>query len=66
MAAAEDAQESRIKADVQELHNSSAPASEDAGLTGGVTCSYVLMCRLNAFMGLACSLLIVFLIWIWR
>ena len=50
MAAAEEAQESRIKADVQELDNSSAPASENPGLEGGVTCSYVLVCRLKAFM----------------
>ena len=50
MAAAEEAQESRIKADVQELHNSSAPASENNELEGGVTCSYALACRLNALL----------------
>ena len=59
MAAAEEAQESRIKADVQELHNSSAPAAEDPGLKRGVTCSYAFVCYLTAFDGLTCLLLIV-------
>ena len=48
MIAAEEAQESRIKADMQELHSSSAPASEDPGLNAGVTCTYALVCCLVA------------------
>ena len=57
MAAAEEAQESRIKTDVQELHNSSAPASENPGLEGGVTCSYALVCCLSIMIDSPGSLL---------